>query len=493
MARAAAAEPGWRAALAAALPPAALPDDPGLLAAHLTDWRGQKTGHADALVRPGSAAEVQAVVRLAAAHGLALVPQGGNTGLVGGSVPEPGPVPGARPVLLVSMQRMAAVRGIDPIGLSMTVEAGAVLETVHTAAALHGCAFPLSLGAKGSATIGGLVSTNAGGTQVLRHGPMRALVLGLEAVLPDGGLLDQLAPLRKDNTGYDLKQLLIGAEGTLGIVTAASLRLVPAPAARATAWVGLSGFDAALALLARLRRALGETVESFECMGREGLELVAALLGHRAPVGLEHPLHVLIELASAEAGAALDARLVDLLAEAAGAGIVGNAVLAQTEAQRGQFWRLREELPEAERREGPALKNDVSVPVACVPQLHAQGIAALAAAFPGARPLVFGHLGDGNLHFNLRPPAGEGARWLAAHGEAARRMLHDLVISLGGSISAEHGIGTLKRAELARLGNPARLAAMRAIKAALDPQGLMNPEKLVPPAPAALARGAGAS
>jgi FAD/FMN-containing dehydrogenase len=477
MAAPAEAKAGWRAALAAALPPAALSDEQDLIAPHLTDWRGQKTGHADLLARPGSAAEVQALVRAAAAHGVALVPQGGNTGLVGGSVPEPAP---ARPTVLVSMRRMAAVRAIDAEGLSMTVEAGAVLESVHAAAAAHGCAFPLSLGAKGSATIGGLVSTNAGGTQVLRHGPMRSLVLGLEAVLPDGGLLDQLAPLRKDNTGYDLKQLLIGAEGTLGIVTAASLRLVPAPAVRAVAWVGLSDFDAALALLGRLRAALGETVESFECMAGEGLALVTGLLGRRAPVGLHHPLHVLVELASADAAAPLVARLLDVVAAAAEAGAVGEAALAQSEAQRADFWRLREELPEAERREGPSVKNDVAVPVAAVARLDAAARAALGRAFPGARPLVFGHLGDGNLHWNLRPPEGEGRAWVEAHGAAARRLLHDIVASLGGSISAEHGIGTTKREELGRLACPAKLAAMRAIKAALDPGNILNPGKLLP-------------
>jgi FAD/FMN-containing dehydrogenase len=467
------------AALAGMLGPKGFTTEPDQLAPHLTDWRGAKTGKADALARPASTREVVGLVQLAAAHGLALVPQGGNTGLVGGSVPEPERVDG-RTTILVSLQRMAAIRHVDSGGLSMCVEAGAILHHVHEAAVEAGCAFPLSLGAKGSATIGGLISTNAGGTQVVRHGPMRALVLGLEAVLPDGARLDQLAPLRKDNTGYDLKQLLIGAEGTLGIVTAASLRLVPAPAALATAWLGLPSFAAALALLSRLRARLGETVESFECMGTEGVALVSSMLGLRPPLAGPHAVHVLIELAAADAGAALEAQLEAVLAEAIEAGEVEDAVVAASLAQRDAFWRIREELPEAERREGPSVKNDVAVPVASVPELHARGVAAFARAFPEARPLVFGHLGDGNLHFNLRPPEGADRAWVEAHGTAARSLLHDLVAGLGGSISAEHGIGTLKRAELARLGDPAKLAAMRAIKQALDPQNIMNPGKLLP-------------
>lgn len=466
-------------ALADMLGPQGFTTDPDRLRPHLTDWRGTKTGTADALARPASTEEVVGLVRIAAAHRMALVPQGGNTGLVGGSVPEPERVDG-RITLLVSLQRMAAIRQMDPDGLSMEVEAGAILQNVHEAAAASGCAFPLSLGAKGSATIGGLVSTNAGGTQVLRHGPMRSLVLGLEAVLPDGSLLNQLAPLRKDNTGYDLKQLLIGAEGTLGIVTAAALRLVPAPAALATAWLGVPSFPASLAVLARLRMRLGETVESFEFLGGEGVDLASTLLGLRPPVPGAHAVHVLVELAAADAGAPLDAQLEAVLGEALEAGEVEDAVIAASLAQREAFWRLREELPEAERREGPSIKNDVAVPVAAVPELHARGVEAFARAFPNARPLVFGHLGDGNLHFNLRPPAGADARWVETHGAAARSLLHDVVTRLGGSISAEHGIGTLKRPELARLGNPAKLAAMRAIKTALDPHDIMNPGKVLP-------------
>ncbi|MCS6987533.1 MAG: FAD-binding oxidoreductase [Sphingomonadaceae bacterium] len=464
----------------AALPPRAVVTDPGELAPHLLDWRGHKRGVAHGLVRPASTEEVQALVIAAARDGVALVPQGGNTGLVGGSVPEPEP---DRPTLLVSMTRMNRIRAVDPAGLSMVAEAGTVLTRVHEAAAAHGLAFPLSLGAKGSATIGGLCSTNAGGTQVLRHGPMRALVLGLEAVLPDGSRLDQLRPLRKDSTGYDIKQLLIGAEGTLGIITAAALKLVPAPRSRAVGWAALPSLEAALDLLARLRARVGERVESFEVMAGDGLELVVAHVpGARAPVAGRHAWHALVELADAEAGLDLERGLTEALAQAMGAGLVADATVAQSDAQAEAWWRLRETLPEAERREGPSLKNDVAVAVADVPAFDEAVRVALLGRFPGARPLVFGHLGDGNLHWNLRPPLGADPRaWLAAHGAEARRLLDDVVVRFRGTISAEHGLGTAKAAEFARVGDPGKQGAMRAIKAALDPLGIMNPGKLFPP------------
>ncbi|WP_194744938.1 FAD-binding oxidoreductase [Thermaurantiacus tibetensis] len=465
------------AALAGSLPPGLVTADPERLAPHLLDWRGTKRGVADLLALPRSTAEVVALVRTARAHGAALVPQGGNTGLVGGSVPEPA---SGRPTILVSMRRMARIRAVDPAGLSLVAEAGAILADVHEAARAAGAMFPLSLGAKGSATIGGLVSTNAGGTQVLRHGTMRNLVLGLEAVLPDGTVLDQLKPLRKDTAGYDVKQLLIGGEGTLGIVTAAALRLVPAPAVSAVAWAGVPDMTAALALLARLRRAVGERVESFELMGDEGLALVLAHVpSARAPLATPAPFHCLVELTDVDPEAPLAARLEAVLAAALEAGEVRDATVAATLAQAQALWALREELPVAEKADGPSLKNDVAVAVADVPAFDAAARKAVAQHFPGARPLVFGHLGDGNLHWNLRPPAGADAgSWLAQHGEAARRLLHDVVVRFGGTISAEHGIGTARAAELARLGDPGRLAAMRAIKAALDPAGIMNPGKL---------------
>jgi FAD/FMN-containing dehydrogenase len=437
------------------------------LAPHLTDWRGQKTGRADALLLPRSTADVVEIVRWAGRHGVGLVPQGGNTGLVGASVPEP---ESATPVAVVSLRRMAGIEAVDPAGLSLRAGAGAILADVHAAAEAVGCRFPLSLGAKGSATIGGLVSTNAGGVQVLRHGTMRALVVGLEAVLPDGSVLDQLSALRKDNSGYDLKQLMIGAEGTLGIVTRVVLRLTPAMKARTIAWVGLSAAEDALALLGRVRSAAGEMVESFELISADAHDLVLHHLpGARPPLAEAHPWHVLVEL---EAESSV---LEAVLAAALEAGEI-----AGSRAQEDAFWALREGIPEAEKRAGGAVKNDISVAVTDVAAFHSRAVALLARDFPGSRPFVFGHLGDGNLHWNIRPPEAAAAGWLKGEGEAARLRLHDLVAEFGGSISAEHGIGTLKRAELGRLGNPVRLATMRAIKLAIDPAGLMNPGKLLP-------------
>jgi FAD/FMN-containing dehydrogenase len=319
-----------------------------------------------------------------------------------------------------------------------------------------------------------LVATNAGGVQVLRHGTMRALVAGIEAVLPDGSMLDQLTGLAKDNTGYDIKQLLIGGEGTLGIVTAATLRLVPAPAHRSVAWAGVADPAAALALLGRLRRASGGQVESFELVPDIALQLVLRHIeSARAPLAGPHPWHVLVELAGP---ASLETVLADALL---GAG-VDDAVLASSSAQAAALWALREAIPIAERREGPAVHHDIAVAVAAMPAFTLAATERVMAAFPGVRVIAFGHLGDGNLHFNVRPPAdGDSAAWLAPRRAAITALVHDLVTAAGGSISAEHGIGVLKRDDLARLGNPAKLAAMRAVKAALDPLNIMNPGKLV--------------
>ncbi|OYU13981.1 MAG: hydroxyacid dehydrogenase [Alphaproteobacteria bacterium PA4] len=446
---------------------------PDVLAPRLTDWRGHFHGAAPLLLLPRHRDQVVAIVRAAAAHRVALVPQGGNTGLVGGGI-----APADGSAVLIATNRMDAIRAVDAAGLTMTVEAGAILQNVHAAAAAAGCEFPLSLGAKGSATIGGLISTNAGGVQVLRHGTMRMLVAGLEAVLPDGSVLNQLTGLAKDNSGYDIKQLLIGGEGTLGIVTAAALRLVPAPACRVVAWAGVPGPHAALALLARLRQASGGQVESFELIPDAGLQLVLQHLpGHRAPLAGAHPWHVLVELAGQDG---LQTVMADGLAAAAAAGELADAVIAASGAQAAALWRIREELPEAERRDGPAAHHDIAVAVATMPDFCESATRAVEAAFPGARVLAFGHLGDGNLHFNVRAPDRPDARaWLAARHEAIADLTYDLVTAAGGSISAEHGIGQLKRTALARLGDPAKLAAVRAIKAALDPLGILNPGKLV--------------
>lgn len=453
------------------LPAEIVSTDSADLAPHLIDWRGAKRGSAIALLRPRSTAEVQQIVRWAAANDVALVPQGGNTGLVGAGVPETG---GERPSVVLSMRRLNRISQIDPRGLCLVAEAGVILQDLQQAAERAGCRFPLSLGAKGSATVGGLVSTNAGGVQVLRHGPMRSLVLGLEAVLPDGSLLNQLSALRKDNTGYDVKQLLIGAEGTLGVVTRVALKLAPPFTDVSTAWAAVASAEAALALLARLRSGLGERVESFELLSADTLDLVIRQLpGTRAPISVRSPFHVLLEAEAPEAA------VQELLAEAVEAGEVEDAVFASSRSQAEALWAIRENVAVAERQEGKSVKNDISIPIERIAAFDLEAIELFSQAMPGARPLVFGHLGDGNLHWNLLPPAGvDSSAWVEANGEAARRLLHDLIARYDGSISAEHGIGTLKAAELARLGDPGKLAAMRALKAALDPKNIMNPGKL---------------
>ncbi len=448
----------------------------------LTDWRGRVTGAAAALLSPADPVEVADIVRMAAGAQVALVPQGGNTSMVAGATP---PVDGR--ALLVSLRRMNAIRSILPDDNVAIAEAGVVLADLHAAAEAIGRRFPLSLAAKGSATVGGLVSTNAGGTQVLRFGTMRAQVLGIEAVLPDGELFDGLSALRKDNRGYDLRQLLVGAEGTLGIVTAASLRLIPAFGARAVAWVGLATPQAALALLRRLEGATGEAMESFEIVPQAALDLVLRHVpGTRAPLAGTHPWHVLIE-STAPAGApdpgdALGAALADAIE----AGQIEDAAIAASEAQAEALWKLRESISEAERVDGMAAKHDISVAVSQMPAFLEEGRKTVEARFPGVRVLAFGHLGDGNVHFNVRAPEGADDRaWFARDGAAVSRFVHELVTAEGGSLSAEHGIGQTKLADFARTASPARLAALRAIKTALDPHGIMNPGKLVPVAPAA--------
>lgn len=443
----------------------------------LTDWRERYRGESAALLAPASAAEVAAVVRLAAEAGVALVPQGGNTGTVAGATP---PADGS--ALLLSLRRMNRIRSISAEDNAAVAEAGVILADLHAAAAAVGRRFPLSLAAKGSATIGGLVSTNAGGTQVLRFGPMRALVLGIEAVLPDGSLFEGLATLRKDNRGYDLRQLLTGAEGTLGIVTAAALRLVPAAASRAVAWVGLPGPRAALSLLRTLEERTGDAVESFELVPADALALVLRNIpGSRAPLVAPQPWNVLIEAVGVAGGPPPAEALEAVLGDAIEQGLVLDAALAASEAQAEALWALRESISEAEKIDGPSLKHDISVPVAAMPGFLERERRLIEDRFPGSRIIAFGHLGDGNIHFNLLPPeAADRASWIANHGTEATAMVHDLVAAAGGSLSAEHGIGQAKLAEFARLTDPVRLGALRAIKQALDPLGIMNPGKLVP-------------
>ncbi len=467
------------ARFSALLGPKGVITDADDIAPWVNDWRERFHGSAAAILSPASTQEVSAVVKLAAELGVPLVPQGGNTSMVGGATP---PADGS--ALILSLRRMNAIRSLSTDDNLAVCEAGVILSVLHDAAEAAGRRFPLSLGAKGSATIGGLVSTNAGGTQVLRHGTMRALVEGIEAVLPDGSIFDGLDALKKDNRGYDIKQLLIGAEGTLGVVTAAALRLVPAIAARAVGWVGVDTPADALRLLRLIEERLGDAVEGFEVIADDGLgHVLSHIPGTRSPIETRTPWHVLIEVDHAdtsEPGPA--ARLEDALAAAFEAEIAIDAAIAANEAQADAFWRIRESLSESEKAQGPALQYDISVPVAKMPAFMVDAAAAAEATFPGHTASSFGHLGDGNVHFHVRAPKGteDGPAWIAAEGPAINRFVHDAVVAAGGSISAEHGIGQMKRAELGRLASPARIGALRAIKAAFDPYGLFNPGKLVP-------------
>ena len=453
--------------------------DPADIRPWLTDWRGRYHGQAPAILSPALTAEAAAIVTAARDLGVALVPQGGNTSMVGGATP---PADGS--ALILSTRRMRRLRTVDAEAGLAVAEAGVILADLHDAANAVGRRFPLTLGARGSATIGGLVSTNAGGTQVLRFGTMRRLVAGVEAVLPDGSVHDGLSALKKDNRGYDLNQLLVGAEGTLGLVTAAALMLVPAVRTRAVGWAGVASPEDALTLLRRME-ARTDTIESFEIVPGASLRLVIEHIhGTRAPLPGDHPWHVLVEAASGDPAAPLAEMLERLLGEAIEAGLVADAVIAASEAQAEAFWRIRDSLSEAERAAGPAAQHDISVPVQVMPRFMVEAAAALEAAFPGSHASGFGHLGDGNVHFHVRAPAGMSAEhWYGEVAPRATRMVHDLVVAAGGSISAEHGIGQMKLAELERLSSPAHLGALRGIKSAFDPAGLFNPGKLVKVAP----------
>ena len=460
--------------------PKAATTEPGTIAPWLTDWRGRYHGEAPALLSPGSTEEVAAIVALAAEAGVPLVPQGGNTGMVGGATP---PADGS--ALLLSLRRMNRIRALSPVSNLAVAEAGVILADLRTAAETAGRRFPLDLGARGSATIGGLVSTNAGGTQVLRFGTMRSLVAGVEAVLPDGSIHNGVAALKKDNRGYDLNQLLIGAEGTLGIVTAATLRLVPGLTARAVAWVGLDSPAKALELL-RAFESRTDAIESFEILPDKTLALV---LGHvpgtRSPLEGRHAWHLLIEAVATDLSSEPPATLLErLLAPALEAGMADDAVIAASEAQAEAFWRIRHSISEAERAAGPAVQHDISVPVDDMPRFMIEGGADAEARFPGTETVAFGHLGDGNVHFHVRAPAGvDPQRWYAEDAPRISQHVHEMVVAAGGSISAEHGIGQMKRAELERLSAPSRMTVLRAIKVALDPKGILNPGKLVTLAP----------
>jgi FAD/FMN-containing dehydrogenase len=456
--------------LKAVLGPKGWSQDPERLAPKLVEWRDRWTGTTPILLLPASTAEVSAVVGICAESATPIVPQGGNTGLVAGQIPQ-GEV-------LLSLERMRAIRDIDTADDVLVAEAGAPLAAVHGAAEAVGRRFPLSLASEGSATVGGLISTNAGGTQVLRYGTMRELVLGIEAVLPNGEVFAGLKRLRKDNTGYDLKQLLIGAEGTLGVVTAASLKLFTPLVSRAVAFAGVDDPAAAVALLARAKAESGGAVESFELIAKIGVDFALRNIpGVRSPFSDAHPWYVLIEIASGEAGAA-EAAMERLLAGALEDQLIRDAAIAQSQTQAADFWRLRESQSAAQKAEGAVWKHDVSAPVSKVAVFIAEATAAMERFAPGCRVLAFGHVGDGNIHFDVLQPAGaDGAAHTARRDEAAR-IVDDIVDGLGGSISAEHGLGAMKTTEALRYKSPVEVAAMRAIRAALDPNRIMNPRVL---------------
>ncbi len=462
--------------LRAALGPAAVLTDPADTAAYVRDWRGLYQGATPAVIRPADAAGVAETVRRCVAAGVAMVPQGGNTSMVGGATPD---ATGRQIVL--SLARLNRVRAVDPRDLTMTVEAGVTLKAAQEAAAAAGCLLGLSISSEGSAQIGGVLATNAGGNNTVRFGNARDLVLGLEAVLPDGALWNGLRRLRKDNTGYALRQLLVGAEGTLGIITAAVLKLAPRPREVAVALCAAASVEAALALFGRFQAHDPGAVMAFEYMSGTGMGFVLRHIpGAVLPLAAPADHYVLVELASPRADAGLRAGMELVLEAALEAGEITDAALAESEAQRAAIWKLREEHSEAQKREGASVKNDVSVPVSAVPAFIAEATAACAALIPGMRAAPFGHMGDGNIHFNLEQPEGaEGAAFLARDHEIMDAV-NAVVRRFDGSFSAEHGVGRLKPYMMPDWRGGAELAAMRAIKRALDPKGLMNPGKVLP-------------
>uniref|UniRef100_A0A9E8CSS2 FAD-binding oxidoreductase n=1 Tax=Bosea sp. NBC_00436 TaxID=2969620 RepID=A0A9E8CSS2_9HYPH len=444
--------------------------DADAMVPYLKEWRDLFRGKAQGIVRPGSTAEVAELVKLAAETGTVVVPQGGNTGLVGGQIP----ISEGREVIL-SLQRLDKIRAVDTDGDTMIVEAGVTLKRAQDAAEAAGRLFPLSLASEGSCTIGGNLSTNAGGTAVLAYGNARELCMGLEVVLPDGRIWNGLRQLRKDNTGYDLKNLFIGAEGTLGIITAAVLKLFPSPAARATAFLAVPDPAAALELLNAAKAGAGGTLTTFELMPRIGMDFVLRhASGTRDPLSEPSPWYVLMEV-SAQQATGLDEHVETFLGEALEKGIVTDAALAGSLTQRADFWKLREMLSEVQTYEGGSIKHDVSVPIHATPEFLARAIAAVEAMVPGCRPVPFGHLGDGNIHFNVSQPVGADKAGFLGRWSEMNEAVHAIVAELHGSISAEHGIGRLKRDLLPGVKDPVELDLMRTIKETLDPKGILNP------------------
>jgi FAD/FMN-containing dehydrogenase len=464
--------------LRAIVGPKGVIEDQAEMRRYTVEWRDIYVGRSPIVVRPASTSEVSAVVKLCHDAGVPMVPQGGNTGLVGGGVPHE-----SGSEVLISLDRMNRILAVDPVGYTMTVEAGAILKTIQDTAAAHDRLFPLSLAAEGSCSIGGNLSTNAGGVQVLHYGNARNLVLGLEVVLADGRVWNGMRALKKDNTGYDLKNLFMGAEGTLGIITRAVLKLWPKPKDVATAWLAVRDPAAAVEILSAAHAASEDNVTSCELMSRQGLEFVLRHLpGTSDPLTAVHDWYLLLEWSSSRPrgnGAGMSEKMEMFLAEFMERGLVHDAVLAQNEAQAQAMWKLREGHSEGQKLEGPSIKHDISIPVARLPEFVDKGIAAMKQVLPACRPVPFGHVGDGNLHFNCQSPPGMSKAEFFGHGDAISHAIYDLVTAFGGSISAEHGIGRLKIDELPLYRSAVELDTMRAIKRALDPNNLMNPGKVV--------------
>ncbi len=448
------------------------PDD---IAPFVTERRGLYPGLSRLVLRPGSVDEVSRVMKLASETGVAVVPQGGNTGLVGGGMPDRS----GRQVIL-SLSRMNRIREIDTLSNTITAEAGVILQTLHEAAEAAERMFPLSLASQGSCEIGGNLSTNAGGTAVLAYGNARELCLGVEVVLPTGEVFDDLRKLKKDNTGYDLKNLFVGAEGTLGVITAAVLKLFPKPRGKEAAIAGLESPQAALELLARAQERAGSGLTAFELIGRRPIEFALRHVpGAHAPLEGDWPWYVLMEVSSGRSAEEARTTIEEILGGGLEGGLVGDAVIAASLAQVAAFWRLREDISEAQRPEGASIKHDISVPVASIPVFIERADAAVASVSPQARVVCFGHMGDGNLHYNVSQPAGGDPQAFLSLYRQMNKAVHAVVHDLNGSISAEHGIGQLKRDELAETAPPVGLELMRRIKAVVDPAGIMNPGKVI--------------
>jgi len=445
--------------------------DPADIAPYTTEERDLFRGRSPLVLRPGSTAEVSAICKLANEHRIALVPQGGNTGLVGGQTPHNGEV-------VVSLRRLDRIREVDTASNTMTCEAGVILQVAQQRAAEVNRLFPLSLGAEGSCTIGGNLSTNAGGTAALAYGVAREMALGVEVVLADGRVLNALSKLKKDNTGYDLRNLFIGAEGTLGIITAATLRLFPKPHAVETAYVGLQSPAQALRLLEISQNEAGSSLTSFELLADIAVDFsIRHGIGVRDPLTSKHPWYVLMELSSVRDDAR--AALESILSKAMEDGIVDDAVISANLSQRQSFWKLRDEMSAAQKPEGGSIKHDISVPVAAVPAFIEEANAAVVKLIPGSRPVPFGHLGDGNIHYNVSQPVGGDTADFMARWHEVNKAVFDIVLRMGGSISAEHGIGVLKRDELPDVKDKTAIELMRSFKALLDPNGIMNPGKVL--------------